>query len=362
VKEIVTVDIAIIGGGIVGLATAYEISKKLPQAEVALFDKEPNLGEHSSGRNSGVLHAGLYYPYGSLKHLLCLEGNRSWDQYAQDLNIGIRRCGKLIFSNSNNEETKLNELFQKAIKNNVPIREPNQSELALLNQNVHATNAICSPSTGIINVSEALKNLKYVLESRGIHVYYSSEILKIINLQDEFELELSNFKIHSNVIINCAGLNSIDLRLQLGMNEFKSYIVKGNYLTTTQKLTYDTLYYPIPPKDLKGLGVHSTIDLDGKVKFGPNTEDVDQIDYSPPKQEMNEMKNLVTKYFKNIDELKLYWDYAGCRPKIIRSKTKDLFTDFIIESPIKNYIECLGIESPGITAAPAIAKMVSSIL
>lgn len=361
-KEIVSVDIAIIGGGIIGLSTAYEIRKKFPQAEIALFDKEPYLGEHSSGRNSGVLHAGLYYPHGSLKHLLCLEGNRIWDQYAKDLGVKIRRCGKFIFSNSEKEESKLNQLFQKAILNDVPIREPYQSEFSSLKEHVHATKAIFSTSTGIVNVSEALANLKYALESKGSHVFFSSEVIGIEKLQEDFELELSLFNVHCKVLINCAGLNAIDIRKKLGLEDFSKYIVKGNYLTTSQKLNYETLYYPIPPEDLKGLGVHSTIDVDGKVKFGPNTEDVDQIDYSPTQRNVEDMKSLVIQYFKNIDKDKLFWDYAGCRSKILKSQTMEVFTDFVIQSPMKNYFECLGIESPGITASPAIAKKITLII
>ncbi len=360
-RETVAVDVAIIGSGIIGLTIAYEIKNTFPDCEIAVFDKESYLGEHSSGRNSGVMHAGLYYPHQSLKHLLCLEGNQLWRKLSSDLDIGYRNCGKLIFSNSKTEEPKLNELFEKAVKNDVPIRWASAKELQTLNGDVNAFNAISSPSTGILNVSEALSKLKYNIEARGVNVFLGSQAQMVTSKENEFHIKLPDFDLIAKKLINAGGLSAISIRENLGLDDLENYFVRGHYLSTTQKLNYETLYYPIPPADLKGLGVHSTVDLEGKVKFGPNTEEIADISYAPPKEELEEMENLVEFYFKNIDKTKLHWDYAGCRSKIRSKQNKKLFTDFWIESPIKDYIECLGIESPGLTAAPAIAKYLTKI-
>lgn len=355
-QDSVDVDVAIIGGGIIGLTLAYELKNKYPDCEIALFDKEPYLGEHSSGRNSGVLHAGLYYPNKSLKHLLCIEGNHLWEKLASDLGIGIKRCGKFIFSTSEIEERKLNDLVLKAQQNDVPIEWSSKKELSDLQIHVNAHNAIKSPSTGILNVSEALSKLKYNLESRGVHVFFSHEATSIRKNNEHFLIEFSKFEVKTEKLFNCAGLGAISIREKLALNEMENYLVRGHYLSTSQKLDYPTLFYPIPPDDLKGLGVHSTIDLDRKVKFGPSTEEALFIDYTPPKDSLIEMKELVSYYFKNIEIEKLYWDYAGCRSKIRFKNDQKLHTDFWIKSPLKNYVECLGIESPGVTASPAIAK------
>lgn len=357
-QETVAVDVAIVGAGIIGLSIAYEIKNQFPDCEIAVFDKEPYLGEHSSGRNSGVIHAGLYYPNKSLKHLLCLEGNQLWKELAADLDIGISHCGKLIFSNSADENSKLNELFEKAVKNNVPIQWASNKELKNLQTNVNAFNAISSTSTGILNVSEALTKLKHNLESRGVNVFLANKIESLETTGDEFMIKFPDYNLKTSKLINAGGLGAVDLREKLGLTEIENYFVRGHYISTSQKLKYETLYYPIPPADLKGLGVHSTIDLDGKIKFGPNTEEITDVSYTPPKDALEEMEKLIGFYFKNIDKEKLHWDYAGCRSKIRFKKDKTLFTDFWIKSPVKNYIECLGIESPGLTSAPAIAKNV----
>ncbi len=358
-QETVAVDVAIIGAGIIGLTLAYEIKNQFPDCEIAVFDKEPYLGEHSSGRNSGVLHAGLYYPNKSLKHLLCLEGNQLWKKLASDLEIGFRKCGKLIFSNSESEDSNLDELIKNAAKNDVPIEWASKKELQILQTDVNAFNAISSPSTGIINVSEAITKLKYNLEARGVNVFLLSQVDSLSFTNAEFIIKFPAFDLKASKVINAGGLGAISLREKLGLNDLENYFVRGHYLSTTQKLKYETLYYPIPPADLKGLGVHSTIDLDGKVKFGPNTEEITNVSYTPPLDALEEMENLIGFYFKNIEKEKLHWDYAGCRSKIRFKDDKKLFTDFWIKSPVKNYIECLGIESPGLTSAPAIAKHIT---
>lgn len=361
-RDTISIDLTIIGGGIVGLTLAYTLKDKFPDCEIALFDKELYPGEHSSGRNSGVLHAGLYYPNQSLKHLLCLEGNHLWDQLASDLSIGIRRCGKFIFSTSKNEESDLEDLFNRAKKNNVQIEWATEKQIFELRKNVNAENAIYSPFTGILDVSDALYKLKYNLESRNVHVFFSSEIQSIETHDNGYKLKLNDFDLKTSHVFNCAGLGAVSIREKLGLTDIENYLVKGNYLSTTQQLNYETLYYPIPPKDLKGLGVHSTIDLQGKIKFGPNTEEIETVDYRPPQASLVEMKEQVTACFKDVDSGKLYWDYAGIRSKIRNKLTRQIYTDFKIDSPLKNYIECLGIESPGVTASPAIAKRIAALL
>lgn len=360
-KEKVEVDFAIVGGGIIGLTTGYELKKKYPDAEIVILDKEAYLGEHSSGRNSGVLHSGLYYPKNSQKHLLCMDGLNLWKDLSSELKITVKHCGKYIFSTSIDEEDQLENLFKKGLDNNVKLNRLSSTELKELQINVNAFDSIYSPSTGIIHVSEALAKLKYSLESKGVNTLFKTEVNKVLSFKEGYLLETSDYDIETSHLINCAGLFGVELRKDLGLFDLENVFVKGNYLSTTQKLSYGSLYYPIPPKDLKGLGVHSTIDIDGKVKFGPNTEDVTTVSYTPL-EDFAEMGRLVQQYFKNIDPKKLFWDYAGCRSKIRLIQTGELHTDFWIKSPLKNYIECLGIESPGVTAAPAIAKTLIKFL
>lgn len=353
------INFAIAGAGIVGLFTGLALKKKFPDAEIAIFEKEPYLADHTTGRNSGVLHAGIYYPNNSLKHLLCIEGNLMWEKIASDLNLQIKRCGKFIFSQSPFEDSELQALLEKALKNNVPqIREATTQELAEVKKVTNAHHALFSPFTGILDVSSTMSSLEAECEKNGIYILKKSEIKNLSSRENEFVFEVNGDVISSDYFINTAGLWAIHLREQLGLGGINNYFVKGNYLSTTQKLDYQYLYYPVPPKDLKGLGVHSTIDLAGKIKFGPNTEDTNEINYAQTQEMSSEIQESILKTFKNIDREKLFWDYAGIRPKIKDSTSGKQITDFLIHSPMKNYIECLGIESPGVTASPAISNYI----
>lgn len=363
IKPVVEVDFTIVGAGIVGLCLAKELRLKYPSLEIAVIDQENYLGEHSSGRNSGVLHAGIYYSQNSLKHTLCIEGNFLWQELASELQIPINKCGKYIFSTSKGEEESLYELLTRAQKNNVPsIRMATKSELLIIQELAKAQNAIVSPFSGIIDVSESLARLKEWLIQKGVNVSLKTQVINLNNEQSFFTVETADFIIKSPALFNCAGVGAVSLREKLGLKDVYLKLVKGNYLATTQQLNYSSLFYPIPPKDLKGLGVHSTIDITGKVKFGPNTEDTNHIDYSPSPIALEEMKPTISKLFKNIEHDKLYWDYAGCRTKIYLRVNQQIYSDFWIKNPIPHYWECLGIESPGLTSAPAISKYIVSRL
>lgn len=357
--EKIKLDVTIIGGGIVGLTVAYELKKKFSMRDVAIIEGAPFLGDHSSGRNSGVLHAGLYYKTNSLKHLLCLEGIHIWKKdLCPNLGIEFQECGKILFAENLNEEEGLHEIWKNAHENGVKgLKWCDSNTLKNISHFVHAQKAFFSPETGILDVTGAVKKISEAFISIGGMI---SKNTKVTSLQrnDGFLLKTNDFEIQSKIIINAAGLESVEIRKQLRLNDLEAVFVKGNYLSTSQKIHHPHLFYPVPPKDLKGLGVHSTIDLEGRIKFGPNTEDVFVIDYSDSGMALTTMVPEIMKTFKGIDQSRLYWDYSGIRSKIKNSKTEKIETDFLIQSPIPGYIECLGIESPGLTSAPAIARYI----
>lgn len=354
------VDATIIGGGIIGLVTALELKIAKPQWEIALLEQAPFLGDHSTGRNSGVLHAGLYYPTGSQKHLLCIEGIERWKKdYCPNLGIDYLNCGKVLFASDSSEESGLDDLWQQANKNGVQgLRWSTESERSEINKYVQTSKAFYSTGTGILDVTGAIKKISEKFESLGGMISKNCKVTKIENDSDIFQITTDDFLIDSTILINAAGFWGPEIRSFLKLSELKSYLVKGNYISTFQKLDYPHLFYPVPPKDLKGLGVHSTLDMQGKTKFGPNTEDVTKVDYSDSNIALKAMLPAIVNKFKNINPDQLYWDYAGIRSKLINTETGKLETDFWIKSPINGYIECLGIESPGLTSAPAIAKSI----
>jgi L-2-hydroxyglutarate oxidase LhgO len=353
----IEIDATIIGGGIVGLLTAYELKKKYPSWEIAVLESAPFLGDHSTGRNSGVLHAGLYYQTNSNKHLLCMEGIKLWKHnLCPQLGIDFKECGKVLFAQNGDEQSGLEEIWNKAHQNGVAgLAWLSEQELRNMNQFVGAKSAFSSIETGILDVTGALKKLANAFENLGGMISKNCNVTHLEKLNN-FKTTTNLFEISSDIVINAAGFSGPTLREKIGLTGLRSSLVKGNYISTSQKLEYPHLFYPVPPKDLKGLGVHSTLDMDGKIKFGPNTEDVSVVDYSDTQLALKSMTPEIMKTFKGIDEAKLYWDYAGIRSKLINTETGKLETDFWIKSPISGYIECLGIESPGLTSAPAIVK------
>lgn len=364
-RESVEVDHCIIGGGVVGLFTALFLREKFPESTICLLERNIFLGESSSSRNSGVLHSGIYYPKGSLKHLLCLEGLKFWKTSALFSDTSVKTTGKYIFATDKNEEESMHELFEKGLGNNVDgLRIASRKELNEISSFVNCSAALFSPSSGLVNVPEALKVLERVLLSRDVIIMKSHDLLDIKRKKSSYIVECADYDIDSKHLFNCAGLGSVRVREKLGLNDLSDYYVKGCYLGTSQKISHPCLLYPIPPKNLKGLGVHSTINWDGSIKFGPNTREIEEVSYSLENEDLEEMKSNVVGMFKGVARDRLYGDYSGIRAKILENG--QLHTDFWIKSGLgqglPNYFESCGIESPGLTASPAIAKKLVSLL
>lgn len=368
-EEKIKIDAVIIGGGIIGISCAYELIKQNPNLEIALFESHHYLGDQTTGRNSGVLHSGLYYPTDSLKHRLCLEGLEVWKRWALDLQIPYRICGKYVFAKDLSEVDSLEKLYQQGQKNQVQgLRRITQGEFKELQQVVYLKEAFFVQSSGILDVPMAVKRLAHILEVKGVATIKGQKI-ENLNFKQEsncFEMETSNHSvIEAPIVINCAGLGAIKLREKLELYDLKDYWVKGNYLKTSQKLNLNGLYYPIPKANLKGLGVHSTIDSAGQIRFGPNTQDVESVDYSMDESVIDEMNLAIASLFKGIERERLQLDYCGIRPKI-KDTNGELYSDFWIASAqsrgLPGYFECCGIESPGLTAAPAIARKIAAMV
>lgn len=355
--------IAIIGAGIVGFQIAYELYKKGIH-DFAIFEANEFAGEHSSSRNSGVLHAGIYYPEGTFKHEMCLQGNELWSQVSDELSISLQRPGKYVISTDKNEDLILENIFEQTLKKKVPgIRRMSKSEIREISPFVNISNGFFSETTGILNVSEAIKRLEEFFYQKNIPLLKGQKVEHIERSGKEFVLKVAGEKVRSEFLVNCGGLYGVTLRRKLGLQDLEDYWVKGRYLKLkkTKKDFYcEKLIYPIPNKNLKGLGVHTSFDFDKVVRFGPDTLDVHDLNYHVGKEAIEEMYPAISKVFKGFKKSDLEEDYAGVRSKIIKVPNREQHTDFWIESPLSNYIECLGIESPGLTASPSIARFVVS--
>jgi L-2-hydroxyglutarate oxidase LhgO len=351
-QERVDVDILVVGAGIVGLAIAKVLRESFPHKEIVVIDKMAYLGEHASGRNSGVLHAGLYYPNNSLKKQLCLRGNELWREWASQINTTINPCGKYILA-TKDEQKAFEQLMQRARKNGAEVELVAERQLTEITPFSPASFAFFSPNTAVIDPSDTIKKLGQYVESLGVMLLLNHQLTEIKREDGGYSCWVNDFIVSSKVVINAAGAGSIKLRKQLGLKDLELRLVKGHYLKTFSTFYNQALLYRLPEKNLTGLGIHTCIDFDGTVKFGPDTQEVESVDYSLDEQYIERMKEQVVEKF-SISQDKLHGDFAGIRTKIKLSGK--LYSDFWIKSPLPQYIELCGIESPGLTSAPAIAE------
>ncbi|MBT3235564.1 MAG: NAD(P)/FAD-dependent oxidoreductase [Bdellovibrionales bacterium] len=349
----------IVGGGIVGLMVAYQLTKKYPNLEFALLEQEQYLGDHASGRNSGVLHAGIYYPQNSLKHLLCIEGNQLWRDIALELDIPCQSCGKFIVATSSLEMKALSELLHRAQQNGVPgIEVCTKSQLAILQKEVVAEGAIYAPSTAIIDVASAIRLLSVELERKGVLLMRNYMVTNLSPKEGGrgFTVQTNREELSCDQVINCAGAGAIALRKTLGLCELESLIIKGNYLRFNGKLATKSLIYPVPAEREGHLGVHSVLDIDGVVRFGPDSIKTDTFSYQIDDEVKDRMWPAIHHMFHQVKYQQLTADFAGIRPKILLNGSPHL--DFWLKGDLGpvGYYEACGIDSPGLTAAPAIAR------
>ncbi len=362
-----SVDVVIIGAGIVGLHIAWKLCRQYPDWTIAVFEKEHFLGEHASGRNSGVLHAGIYYEKGSLKHEMCLQGNKIWYELGKKYNLPIKKCGKYILT-TKEKESELQKLYQKGRDNGVELRWAKDEEVSLLNQHCFVSKAFFVPSTGIIDVSAILTFLRNEIEKCQGLIFLGNKVCKVCEVKNKsghlFHIQTQNESFTTRYLINTAGLDAVAIRKQLGLTDVEPYWLKGHYLKTSQPVFNQSLIYPAPDNKNNALGVHSSFDFDGITRFGPDVNEVNNIDYSVSSDLDSSMVAAIEQLFKNIDPSLLSIDFAGIRSRIIYNSNE--YNDFWIkgtrELGIDGYIELLGIDSPGLTAAPAIADKVAKLI
>ena len=365
------VDVAIIGAGVVGLAIAAELSRR--QRSIFVLEKNLAFGLETSSRNSEVIHAGIYYPEGSLKARLCLEGNRLLYEFCQKYEIAHRRLGKIIIATDKDEVSKLEELYRQGLRNGVnDLRLLSRKEVKELEPNVEATAGMLSPSTGIIDSHSLMRALHGLAREQGADFVFDTEVTGIEKTGDKYRVEIqdregtSSFATH--VLINSAGLNSDTIARLAGIDidraGYRLHYCKGEYfsLNSPDGAPVSRLVYPLP--ELAGKGIHVTLNMDGQVRLGPNTHYVDEPDYQVDETQKEAFYRSVKKFLPRLRIEHLEPDFAGVRPKL--QGPEDAFRDFVITDEsargLPGLINLIGIESPGLTAAPAIARYVTEIV
>ncbi len=359
-------DTVVIGSGIVGLACAREIAQKGDQ--VVVLEKHGRSGEETSSRNSGVIHSGIYYPTGSKKATLCVEGNRLLYEYVKNRNIAYRNTGKIIVASTVDEVEKLERLFRKGLDNNVKhLSILSKREVIKYQPEIIAEQGLYCPSSGIVDVSELIQSLEAELQELGVIIAYNSIVEDIhIDSCSGFKLMVrgqENYSINAQKVVNSAGLHAVDLATKIKEipREIipKAYYAKGHYFQLGGNHPFtDKLIYPLNEKD--GLGIHVTLDISGKVRFGPDVTWIEEIDYSFDEDLRESFVEVIKTYWPNLNPEKLTPDYTGIRPKIYGPNDEP--ADFLIqtskEHKISGLVNLLGIESPGLTSSFAMAREV----
>jgi L-2-hydroxyglutarate oxidase LhgO len=361
---------SIIGAGVVGLAIAEALSIN-KDADIIVFESHDKYGQEISSRNSEVIHAGIYYPPGSLKSRLCLEGNRLLYELCEKEGIKYDKCGKLIVSTSSQEADQIIEIFDQAQKIGVPgLQLLNGKEALSLEPGIIALNAIYSSTTGIIDSHGLMSCLYQKAHKNGTMFAFGNEVVDIAKYSDGYIIRTNkNEEILSKCVINCAGLNSDKIAKIAGFDiellKYRLHYCKGDYFSLAGSIgKLKHLVYPPPNEKGYGLGVHATLDLQGGIRFGPDATYVSDISYDIDQAKRHEFYNAAKKYLPWIKEEDLAPDTSGIRPKL--QGPNDGFRDFIIKEETENgypgFINLIGIESPGLTSALAIGEYVAKII
>ncbi len=356
---------AIIGAGVVGSAIARELARF--DLRGLLIDKEWDVGRGTSSANSGVVHAGIYYPKDSLKAKYCVEGNGLFDKLCSELSVPFRRTGKLIVARNEEEIDTLNELKKKGDRNGARgLMLIGEREIRQKQPGAVGIKAVWSPSTGIVSPYELTIALADNAVSNGFSVMLGKEVTGIKETTNGYEIDLCGLrgektKVNSSVIINSAGVHSTRTAAMMGLHtERKTYPCRGEYLILDKEYGHLVNHplYPVPLKGLKGLGVHITPTLYGNILIGPSAEYIrEKEDTSTTGEKVRELRKGAEELLPPLARAPVIKLYAGIRSKI--TKPGGEAEDFIIDMG-EDVINLIGIESPGLTAAPAIARKIAA--
>lgn len=359
------VDVAVVGGGIVGLAIARELSLA---RSVVLLEAESRLGIHASSRSSEVIHAGIYYEPGSLKAELCVQGRDALYDYCRQAGVAHRRVGKLIVATSYDELGVVEALAERARHNGVSDLEMlTAAGVQRLEPELHSVGGLWSPMTGIVDSHALLSAFRRDAQARGATVAQRTPLLRSKLSATGLELELGGaepLQLGARVLVNAAGAKASEVArciegLPLSLVP-KTTLAKGHYFHLTGKAPFRHLVYPVPSAG--GLGIHLTLDLAGSARFGPDVLWVEDIDYSFDETRRDAFVGAIARYYPSLDPCRLTPGFTGIRAKVLAPGQDS--GDFVIQAPRPGVpvVNLFGIDSPGLTASLAIARRVSAML
>jgi L-2-hydroxyglutarate oxidase LhgO len=363
-----TIDCVVVGAGVVGLAVARRLAQL--GRETLLIERHEAFGTETSSRHSEVIHAGIYYPAGSLKAQLCVRGRELLYAYCAIHGVEYRRCGKLIVATRQEQMAELDRIAAAARRNGVDdLYLVDRDDALRLEPHLHCVAALVSPSTGIIDSHGYMLSLLGEAESHGAQLAVLSPVTALRPTTGGIALCLSDEPeplLKARWVVNCAGLHAPELARRIegfpAAHIPRAWLAKGNYFTLTGRAPFSRLIYPVP--EAAGLGVHLTLDLGGQARFGPDVEWIDSLDYSVDPQRSAKFYAAIRAYWPQLRDGQLAPGYAGIRPKI--SGPGEAAADFRIDGPathgVPGIVNLFGIESPGLTSSLAIAERVGEIV
>lgn len=364
------IECVVVGGGVVGLAMARVLA--LAGREVLLLEADPSIGMGTSSRNSEVIHAGLYYPTGSLKATLCVRGRALLYDYCEQHGVPYRRCGKLLVATAAGQLPRLEALHACAQANGVhDLVRLSAAQAQAIEPALSCVAALHSPSTGIVDSHQLMLALQGDAQAAGAVCAFRAPVEAIeIDTEGRFLVTVGGegaddgYTLSAASLVNCAGLQANTLAREMRGASAQSmarqvpplYLARGNYFSLSGHSPFSHLIYPMP--DDGGLGVHLTIDLGGQAKFGPDVEWVDAIAYDVDPRRADSFYASVRTYWPSLPDGALQPAYSGIRPKL--SGQGQPAADFLVqgrrEHGVPGLLNLFGIESPGLTSALALAE------
>ena len=352
-------DCIVIGAGVVGLAVARAFARN--GREVLVLERHNAFGTETSSRNSEVIHAGIYYPTGSLKARMCVRGKALLYKYCENYRVPYERIGKIIVATSPRQFETLRD-YQRTAKANGAgeLSWLSQGDVEKLEPAVFCRAGVLSPSTGIIDSHSFMLSLLGDLEAHNGVISYLTEV-SAINTSSGITVRCDGFELAPRVLVNSTGLDAVALS-PVTEPEDRGYFAKGHYYVLSGMSPFNRLVYPVAEEG--GLGVHVTLDLAHQTRFGPDVVWTDGPDYTFETSNLERFVDAIRRYYPDLDSTRLHTGYTGIRPKLGPADAPT--SDFVINGPeqtgVSGYVDLLGIESPGLTASLAIAERVVELI
>ena len=353
-------DTVVIGAGVVGLAVGRALAHS--GREVLVLERHDVIGSEISSRNSEVIHAGIYYPAGSVKARMCVRGKALLYDHCADYNVPHRRLGKIIVASKRAQFDTLKGYQRQARVNGVgELPWMTRAEVLALEPEVDAAAGVYSESTGIVDSHAFMLSLLGDIEAGGGVIAYLTEVSDLERLDSGVRVRCGGFDLDADLVVNATGLSAPAMAARLG-GAHRGYYAKGHYYTMSGKSPFTHLVYPVAEPG--GLGVHVTLDLAGQARFGPDVVWQHDEDYGFDGVDFGAFVEAIRRYYPGLDESRLHPGYTGIRPKL--AAPGEPASDFVIEGPaetgVPGFVNLLGIESPGLTASLAIAEQVVEIV